>query len=96
MFMKITYIIEINKSINNLSPPIIKDFFDLKNIRYDLRIKQMLKLPETSTSRYCTQALRFKGSLIWDMVPKTLDSIEDFKKHIKDWKPTTCSCRLCL
>ena len=31
-----TLLIEIYKSINNLSPPIMKDFFDLKNTRYDL------------------------------------------------------------
>ena len=30
-----TLLIEIYKSINNLSPPIMKDFFDLKNTRYD-------------------------------------------------------------
>ena len=50
-------IIEIYKSINNLSPQIMKDFFDLKNTRYDLRNKQLIKLPETSASRYRTQAL---------------------------------------
>ena len=49
IFMKITYVllIEMHKSINNLSPPIMKDFFDLKNTWYDLRSKQFLKLPET-------------------------------------------------
>ena len=30
----------IHTVINNLSPPIMKDFFDLKNARYDLRNKQ--------------------------------------------------------
>ena len=45
-----TLLIEIYKSINNLSLPIMEDFFDLKNIRYDLQSKQLLKLPETSTS----------------------------------------------
>ena len=25
-----------------------------------------------------------------------INNIEDFKKHIQDWKPTTCSCKLCL
>ena len=84
-----TLVIEIYKSINNLSPPIMKKkiFFDLKNIRYDLRSKQLLKLPETSTSRYGTLALSFKGSLIWNTVPnkiKNIDNIEDFKKHIKE------------
>ena len=92
-------LIEIYKSINNLSPPIKKDFFDLKNTRYDIRSKQLLKLPKTSTCRYGTQALCFKSSLIWNTVPnkiKNIDNIEDFKKHIKGWKPTTCSRKLCL
>ena len=35
----------------------MKYFFDLKNTRYDLGSKQLLKLPETSTCRYGTQAL---------------------------------------
>ena len=94
-----TLLIEIYKSINNLSPPIVKNFFGLKNTRYDLRSKQLLKLPETSNFRYGTQTLCFKGSLIWNMVAnkiKNIDNIEDFKKHIKEWKPTTCSCKLCL
>ena len=41
----LTLLIEIYKSINNLSPPIMKGIFDLKNIRHDLRSKQLLKLP---------------------------------------------------
>ena len=90
-----TLLIEIYSSINNLSPPIITDFFDLKNTRSDLRSNHLLELPETSTSRYGTQALCFKGSLMWNTVPnkfKNLGNIEDFKKHIKDWKPTTWNC----
>ena len=59
-----TLLIEIYKSINNLIPPIMKIFFDLKNTQYDPRSKQLLKLPETSTSRHGTQALCFKRSLI--------------------------------
>ena len=79
-----TLLIEIYKSINNLSPPIMKNLFDLKNTRYDLRSKQFLKLPETSTSRYGTQALCFRGSPIWNTVPnkiKNIGNIEDFKAH---------------
>ena len=77
----------------------MKEFFDLKNTRHDLRSKQLLKLPETSTSRYGTKALCFKSSLIWNTVRnkiKNIDIIEDFKKHIKGWKPTTCSYKLFL
>ena len=81
-----TLLIEIYKSINNLNPPIMNDFFDLKNTRYDPQSKQLLKLPATSTSRYATQALCFKGSLMWNTVPnkiKNIGEIQDFKKHNK-------------
>ena len=53
----------------------MKYFFDLKNTRYDLRSKQLLKLPETSTSRYGTQALCFKGILIWNTIPNNLKTL---------------------
>ena len=73
-----TLLIDIYKSIHDLSPPIMKKIFDLKNTRYDLRSKQLLKLPETSsiTSRYGTQALCFKGSLIWNTVPNKIKNID--------------------
>ena len=35
-----TLLIEIYKSINNLSPQVMKDFSDVKNTRYDLQSKQ--------------------------------------------------------
>ena len=63
------------KSINTFSPQIMKDFFDLKNTWYDLRSKPLLKLPETNTSRYGAQTLCFKGSLIWNTVPKNLNAL---------------------
>ena len=47
----------------------MKYYFELKNIRYDLRNNQLLNLPETSTTRYSTKDLCFKGSLIQKMVP---------------------------
>ena len=43
---KHTLLIEIYQSITNLNPLIMKDFFDLKNTRYDLQDKQLLKSPE--------------------------------------------------
>ena len=77
-----TLLIEIYKLMNNLSPQIMKDCLDLKNTLYDLRSKQLLKLPENSTSRYSKQALCFKGSLIWNTIRnkiKNIDNIEDLK-----------------
>ena len=92
-----TLLIEIYKSINNLSPPIMKKFFDLKNTRYDLRSKQLLKLPAASTSRYGTQALCLKGSLIWNTVPnkiKTLTILRISRNTLKNGNllPAVVNC----
>ena len=88
-----------NNQINKIHKHSHRLVYEMQDANFDLRSKQLLKLPETSTSRYGTQALCFKGSLIWNTVPnkiKNIGNIEDFKKHIKEWKPTTCSCKLCL
>ena len=91
-------LIEIYKSLNNISPVIMQDFFNLKVIPYSLRNNNLLKLPKTNTLRFGTRALCFKGSLIWNTVPnhyKNIKSLEEFKRQIKTWKPTTCTCKLC-
>ena len=92
-----TLLIEIYKSLNHISPPIMQEFFDLKVTPYSLRNNNILRLPKTNTSRYGTEALCFKGSIIWNTVPnryKNLNSLDKFKQQIKMWKPTTCTCKL--
>ena len=93
-----TLLIEIYKSLNNISPIIMQDFFDLKVTPYSLRNNNLLKLSKTNTLRFGSQALCSKGSLIWNTVPnkyKIKTSLGEFKQHIKTWKPTTCTCKLC-
>ena len=87
-----TLLIEIYKSLNHTSLSIMQEFFDLKVSPYSLRNKNMLRLPKTNTWRYGTEALYFKGSIIWNTVPnryKNLNSLDKFKQQIKMWKPTT-------
>ena len=38
-------------------------------------ISEMMILPETITSRYGTQALCFKSSLIWNIVPNKFKNL---------------------
>ena len=76
----------------------MQEFFDLKVTPYSLRNNNLLTLPKTNTSRYGTQALSFKGIIIWNTVPnryKNLNSLNEFKQQIKMRKPTTCTCKLC-
>ena len=74
-------LVEIFKSCGN-NVQIMWNFFDLKKIRYNLRGNYLMKLLDTSTCRNCTQALCFKGSLLWNKIPKkykNLNSLEEFK-----------------
>ena len=60
----------------------MQDFFDLKVSPYSLQNSNLPKLPKTNTSRHGTQALCFKGSIIWSTVPdqyKNLKSLDEFK-----------------
>ena len=59
------HIVEIYKSLNHISPPIMQEFFDLKVTPYSLRNNNLLRLPKTNTSRYGTEALCFKESIIY-------------------------------
>ena len=80
-------LIEIDRSLNHISPPIMQEFFNLKVTPYSLRNNNLLRLPKTNTSRYVSEALCFKGSIIWNTVPnryKNLNSLDKFKQ-IKMW-----------
>ena len=93
-----TFLIEIQKSLNRISLPIMQEFFDLKVIPYSLRNKNLLRLPKTNISLYGKETLCFKGSITWNTVPnryKNLTSLDKFNQQIKMWKQTTCTCKLC-
>ena len=94
----LSLLIDIYKSLNRISPPIIQEFFDLKVTPHSLQNNNLLRLRKTNTLRYGTEALCFKGSIIWNKVPnrhKNLNSLDKFKQQIKMWKPATCTCKLC-
>ena len=69
----------------------MQEFFDLKVTPYSLRNNNIVRLPKTNTSRYGTEALCFKGRIIWNTVPnryRNLNSLDKFKKQTKMWKRT--------
>ena len=45
-----------------------------------------------------TGSIKFLGPTIWELIPdemKELESLWEFKKAMKLWKPTSCPSRLC-
>ena len=78
--------IEIYKSISQLNPQFMWSFFTHKDIPYNLRKGPILGLPKTHSFYYGTNAIHFRGSLIWNNLPavvKSSDSLFELKNKIK-------------
>ena len=77
--------------INNLSPGIVQDLFQKRDIS-TLRI-------QTNTVYKGEDSLRNFGPIVWNkLLPnkfKSASTLEEFKKSIKLWVPKNCPCRLC-
>lgn len=55
-------------------------------------------IPRVRTVNYGKETLRYRGPVIWNLLPDNLRNIptlEKFKEEIKKWKPLGCKCRLC-
>ena len=77
--------IEIYKSISQLNPQFMWSFHTHKDIPYNLRKGPILGLPKTHSFYYGTNAIHFRGSLIWNNLPavvKSSNSLFEFKNKI--------------
>ena len=91
---------EIFKSLNNLNPVFLKEFFYFKESNCPVRekCKLNLQIPKTNQVRFGTKIFRGLGPKIWNTLPyhiKTSENIEIFKKTIKNWNGVECKCLVC-
>ena len=86
---------EINKNISQLNPEFMWAYFTHKDMPYNLRKGSILGLPKTNSFYYGTNAVHFRGSLIWNNLPaviKSSDSLFEFKNKIKNIGDIDCGC----
>ena len=65
---------------------------------YNLRKGPFLGLPKVDSFYYGTNAVHFRGSLIWNNLPavvKSSDSLFEFKNKIKNIEDIDCGCLVC-
>ena len=89
---------EIFKTKNNLNPIFMKDIFATKNSYYSLRNPNHLQLPKVRTIKYGTENIQFRGCSLWSSLPNSLkdsDSLQEFKRRMKQWDGSCYICRLC-
>ena len=89
---------EIYKSISQLNPEFMWSCFTHKDMSYNLRKSPFLGLPKAHSFYYGTNAVHFRGSLIWNKLPtvvKSSDSLFEFKNRIKNIGDIDCGCVIC-
>ena len=74
------------------SPVIMKGIFDVKNIPYNLRTRNV------RTVKNGFNTLSFRGPKIWALVlnfVRISNTLQEFKSKIRKWKPFGCDCNIC-
>ena len=90
--------IEIYKSLTDLSPELIKPFFTVKELPYNLRNGHILNLLLVRTTYYGTNSILFRACQVWNNLPlsiKQSQSLLEFKTNIKALRNIECLCKIC-
>ena len=89
---------EVYKSVNNLNPQFMWNYFNFSTLLYELRKGNKVNLPETRVCRYGISSLLFRGALLWINLPRSVKEshfVAQFKEKIKELGNLTCSCVVC-
>ena len=89
--------VEMFKVSSSLNPEIFNELFQFREqIPYELRQRSQFQIPWVHSVFSGTESLKFLGPKVWALVPNEMkQSLGKFRNAIKQWKPTSCPCRLC-
>ena len=91
-----TLAFEIFKTLNDLNPTYIQDFFYLRSS--SARRPNNIAVVRTNTNTYGEKSLRPLGHKIWNSLPehiKAETSLVHFRSLINTWVGKECLCNLC-
>ena len=83
---------------SNMATEILNEIFQNRTSSYNLRTNSSFVVRPVHSVYHGTESFSFLGQKIWELVPehvKQSESLEIFKKKIKQWVPSRCPCRLC-
>ena len=95
-----TLCVEIYKALNELNPSFMKNIFMVKETNRLTRQQYKLNLntPSCNQMTFDYKSLRIFGPKIWNKFPyhiKSSENLKSFKKQIRNWDGTRCSCKIC-
>ena len=56
--------IEIYRTVGNTNPPFMQEYFIRKDVKYDLRTRDLLQIPAAKSSTFGIHSIKFRGSLL--------------------------------
>ena len=86
--------IEVYKSLININPEFIWEFFNKNPIQYNLPKRDIVYLPPARSSCYGINSLVFRGSLPWNSLPsnvKQSHNLEEFKLMLRSLGNIHCT-----
>ena len=89
---------EIYKIINNIAPNIMSSLFEIRENIHNTRNFQVLSTESRRTVNYGLETICYRATFLWGNLPpehKIPNSLNIFKRKIKNWKRENCPCRLC-
>ena len=91
--------VEIYKTLNDLSPSLMRENFETRKTKRAIRerYKINLQIPRVNQASFGTRSLRFYGPKIWKSLPYHIKSTENllcFKNVIKS-NGSFCGCKVC-
>ena len=93
-------LIEVYKSLHNISPGIMQNIFSVRQANYELRSGEALVVPSyvRYDSTFGINTFDFRAVMAWNSLPsnvKSQTSVNLFKLALKRISPK-CSCKICI
>ena len=89
---------EIYKSLTDVNPDFMKNYFSIKEIPYSSRNGSALKISSARSTYYEINSIHFRACVLWNKLPYSLkesQSLPEFKNMIKTIRKIDCSFTIC-
>ena len=76
----------IYKSLNNMNPSTVLEFHKKKSVKYDVRKKNLCRLPNAKRPSCGVESVSFRGSLLWNTLDDSIKrepTLAPFKNKIE-------------
>ena len=90
--------LQIYKCQSEENPSFMWKFFEKRDVKYELRTKNLLQTPNLITNTIGANSLISRGAHLWNTLPDDIENVNSsavFRRKIKEWNGDKCDCKIC-